>query len=199
MTNRLRAGCSTCLSYWPNGGPRRRACIKNLWERRPRGRGRLFRAATFGRALAPRNEYSAGVVIHAGSPRQYLLLHYPSGHWDFPKGHIEAGETELQAALREVTEETGIATVEIHTGFRHAFEYFYKRGAANVRKTVVYFVGRVEPQAVRVSHEHRGFVWLPFEKALAKITYRNAKDLLSAAERFVAETDGAKAGSERKP
>lgn len=136
-----------------------------------------------------RSEHSAGVVIYTGDPREYLLLHYPSGHWDFPKGHVEAGETDLQAALREVQEETGMRVVDVHPGFLHDFEYYYKREGATIRKSVAYFVGRVPAREVQVSHEHRGFVWLPYEKALERITYRNAKELLEKAERFVAARD----------
>jgi bis(5'-nucleosidyl)-tetraphosphatase len=134
-----------------------------------------------------RSEHSAGVVVYMGEPREFLLLHYPSGHWDFPKGHVEAGETDLQAALREVQEETGIRTVEVHPGFLHTFEYYYKREGTTMRKSVSYFVGRVTAKEVQVSHEHRGFVWLPYEKAIERITYRNAKDLLEKAEKFVAD------------
>lgn len=143
--------------------------------------------------MAPRVEHSAGFVLYTGDPREYLLLHYPSGHWDFPKGHVEGAETDLEAALREVQEETGIRQVETLTGFLHAFEYHYKREGSTVRKTVSYFVGRVPAKEVQVSHEHRGFVWLPYEKAFERVTYRNAKDLLERAERFVqAQTSGGK-------
>lgn len=130
-------------------------------------------------------EHSAGVVLFTGAPREYLLLHYPSGHWDFPKGHLESGETELQAALREVQEETGIRAVEVFPHFQHTFEYYYKRDRDTVHKRVTYFVGHVTMRDVHVSHEHQGFVWLPFEKAFERLTFANAKDLLQRAERFV--------------
>lgn len=135
--------------------------------------------------MAPR-EHSAGVVVYTGEPREYLLLHYPSGHWDFPKGHVEKGETDLVAALREVREETGLTRVDVHPGFEHGVEYFYKRSGTTVRKTVVFFVGRVTVRDVVVSHEHRGFVWLPYRRALERITYRNAKELLEQADAFLA-------------
>lgn len=143
--------------------------------------------------MVARQEHSAGVVLYTGDPREYLLLHYPSGHWDFPKGHVEAGETDLQAALREVQEETAIREVELHPKFLHTFGYYYKREGSTVRKTVSYFVGRVPAKEVQVSHEHRGFVWLPYEKAYEKITYRNAKELLERAEKFVLSLSGRKA------
>ena len=52
-------------------------------------------------------EHSAGVVLFRQMKdyREYLLLHYPSGHFDFPKGHLEEDETEREAAFRELEEE----------------------------------------------------------------------------------------------
>jgi hypothetical protein len=48
-------------------------------------------------------EVSVGAVVFTGekNKRQYLLLHYPSGHFDFPKGHVEVGETEEETLRRE--------------------------------------------------------------------------------------------------
>ena len=58
-------------------------------------------------------ETSCGVVlINLGS---ILLLEYPQGHWDFPKGHLEEGDESRQAAARrELEEETGIDLTLIH-------------------------------------------------------------------------------------
>ena len=57
-------------------------------------------------------EVSAGAVIYHDDPnsgvRKYLILHYPAGHWDFPKGAVEKGETEEQAATREIFEESSL-------------------------------------------------------------------------------------------
>ena len=51
-----------------------------------------------------------------------LLLHYTSGHWDFPKGNIETNETELEAATRELQEETGIETFRVISNFRYVLD-----------------------------------------------------------------------------
>ena len=48
-------------------------------------------------------ENSAGVILIKGD--KYLILHYEEGHWDFPKGNIEEGESEEEAALRELEED----------------------------------------------------------------------------------------------
>ncbi|MEW6722749.1 MAG: NUDIX domain-containing protein, partial [Candidatus Micrarchaeota archaeon] len=51
------------------------------------------------------DEKSCGIILfREGEKRLYLLLHYEEGHWDFPKGHVEAGESEHEAASREAVE-----------------------------------------------------------------------------------------------
>ncbi len=129
-------------------------------------------------------EKSCGAVVYRvdGGERQYLLLHYNGGHWDFPKGHVEEGETEEQTARREVLEETGIAEVEIHPAFRETMEYFFKRGGKLVEKEVVFFAGKTKSKQVKLSDEHIGFAWLPYESAKKKLTYDNAKKVLQKAE-----------------
>lgn len=135
------------------------------------------------------------MVIFTTKPRQYLLLHYPSRHWDFPKGHLEKGETNMDAARREVREETGLSKVEVLPGFTHAFDYEYRRSdRTRVHKTVTFFLARASTHKVRISHEHRDFAWLPYEQAVDRVTYENARNLLHDAERFLLRL-GAEAGS----
>lgn len=132
-----------------------------------------------------RFERSCGIVLFfqpKAGPREYLLLHYPTGHWDFAKGHIEKGEEDITTALREAKEETGLEGIEIVPNFRHRFEYRYRRRDHRVHKEVGWFLGRAPTKAVRLSYEHKGFRWLAFEPALEQVTYANAKDLLRKAE-----------------
>ena len=56
------------------------------------------------------------------------------GHWDFPKGHVEDGETELQTALRELAEETGITDVEVFPDFNHKISYHIMKEGRRVFK-----------------------------------------------------------------
>ena len=66
-----------------------------------------------------KKERSAGIVLYLEKPEgnQFLLLNYPTGHWDFVKGKIEQGETEQQTAIRETKEETGISDIEFIEGY----------------------------------------------------------------------------------
>ena len=71
------------------------------------------------------DEKSCGVVLFREEKGEYLflILHYPGGHWDLPKGHVEEGETEHETANRELLEETGIADLEFVDGYREEISY----------------------------------------------------------------------------
>jgi 8-oxo-dGTP pyrophosphatase MutT (NUDIX family) len=133
-------------------------------------------------------EYSAGVVVFRieDNVRQYLLLHYASGHWDFPKGHIEKGEEKKEAALRELYEEAGIRA-QLVPDWEYAFDYFFKniKTGELVNKTVYFFIGKTDEKKITLSHEHQGYAWLSYEQALEKITYKNAQELLSQVDSYL--------------
>jgi bis(5'-nucleosidyl)-tetraphosphatase len=134
-----------------------------------------------------KNIYSAGVVtyIKEGDTIEYLLLKYLGGHWDFPKGKLEAGENKFQAAVRELAEETGL-TAEIYPGFESSYAYAFKDKARQpVSKTVYFFVGKANQRAVKLSEEHKQYKWLDYEQALYLLSYENAKGVLAKADMFL--------------
>lgn len=130
-------------------------------------------------------ESSAGTIVFRGSPPQFLLLKYEAGHWDFPKGKIQEGETPKQAALRELQEETGIQDGNLMPGFKDTIHYFYRREGKTISKTVVFFLAETKTSAVKISFEHIDFIWLPYEDALKKLTFDNAKQQLKNAYEFL--------------
>lgn len=132
------------------------------------------------------SEKSCGIVIFREElpERLYLILHYEEGHWDFPKGHVEPGEAEDEAAFREASEETGIpeSEIELVFGFRERIEYSYGRDGKEMQKEVLFFLGKSNVSEVRLSNEHVGFLWLPYAQALDRLTYENARGVLRKAE-----------------
>lgn len=136
-----------------------------------------------------KKEQSAGVVLYYRNPDKrkfyYLLLHYIGGHWDLPKGKVEPGETLEQAAMREVREETGLKVIPIKNFSQTISYYFRDQNQELIDKDVTFFVGEVDDQAVRISSEHQGYEWLEIGPALKKLTYNNARNLLSMVNQFV--------------
>lgn len=138
-------------------------------------------------AMKVRQEHSAGVVLfkEMNGTREYLILHYPNGHFDLPKGHIEGDETEIEAAVRELEEETCIDEVEIIEGYREMINYEFRHAGHLIQKDVVFFLGRTPKEEVTISHEHQDFMWMPYEQAHKKLTFDNAKALLEKAEQHL--------------
>jgi len=131
-------------------------------------------------------ERSAGAVVYIPRNRgyEYLLLNN-GGRLDFPKGQIESGETELQAAIRETKEETGLDT-KFLDGFVQNVSYFYSRpGGVRVHKVVTFFIAESKSSEVRISKEHQGYVWLPFDQALRRASYASTRSLLIRVNKFL--------------
>lgn len=128
-------------------------------------------------------EISAGAVIFRKTKNEpeFLLLYYDLGHWDFVKGNIEKGEDETETVKREIEEETGIRRIKFIEGFRETVKYFYRWKGQNIFKIVLYYLVETREKKVQLSHEHVGFIWLPYEKAMEKITFRNSKNVLKKA------------------
>ncbi len=142
-------------------------------------------------------EKSAGAIIFRieNGVAHYLLLHYPSGHWEFAKGHIEEGENPEQAAKREIQEETGITDLNIIPGFKEYIKYSFrdnydlkkedKLKAPWIFKLVVFYLAQTSAKDVKISEEHKGFLWLPYQEALKKLTFKNAKNLIKKADNLI--------------
>ena len=132
-------------------------------------------------------EQSAGTVlfIKEYNEKLFLLLHYPTGHWDFVKGKIENNESLEQAAIRETKEETGIIDIEFIKGFKEKIEYSFKFNGDIVQKEVIFFLAKTNTKQVKISDEHLDYVWLDFNNALNKITYENAKNVLKKSKNYL--------------
>jgi tRNA nucleotidyltransferase (CCA-adding enzyme) len=155
-----------------------------------------------GRNRGGSRERSAGVIVFRASverAREYLLLDYGK-YWDFPKGHLEPGESDRDAALRELGEETGIGPgeIELIAGYQREVTYFYRaskrqsgRGAGGragslIRKDVCFFLGRTTAAQVTISDEHVGYAFLPAAEAIGRLKFPTARELLRLAEELLA-------------
>ncbi len=133
-----------------------------------------------------KEQFSAGFLLFRtnNKERQYLLLRYPHGHWDLPKGKIEADESKQEAALRELKEETDLAATIID-GFEEQLSYFFRHKGELINKTVYFFIAEAEQGEVTLSDEHIGFAWLSYQEALDRLSFDNAKEILKRTEQFL--------------
>jgi 8-oxo-dGTP pyrophosphatase MutT (NUDIX family) len=114
------------------------------------------------------DKLSCGIVLARSTNDGYVtLLLRAYHHWDFPKGLQEAGEEPMQAALRELREETGIAAVEFEWGERCMETGPYSRG-----KTARYYLARTDEENVVLGPspdtgepEHHEWRWVSFDEA----------------------------------
>ena len=125
-------------------------------------------------------ETSCGVVlVNFGS---ILLLQYPQGHWDFPKGHVEDKDSDHMAtAARELAEETGISEIEFVDGFEYRTAYDFRHKGKRIDKQVFWYIAETETMAVKISHEHTEHLWLEWESAMSQLTHEESQGVLAAA------------------
>jgi 8-oxo-dGTP pyrophosphatase MutT (NUDIX family) len=135
-------------------------------------------------------ETSSGVVLFRKENDKilFLLLLYPSGHWDFVKGKMEEGETPHETAIRETQEETGITDVEFLDNYEEWIQYNFQYQGELVQKKVVFFLGETKTKDITISHEHLNFTWMDYTTAMEKTTFDNAKTVLSKSYSLLTKT-----------
>ena len=131
------------------------------------------------------HEKSCGGIVYRkyhGNTEILLIKHINSGHWSFPKGHVEAGETEVETAAREIKEETGI-DVMIDPTFRELVTYRPKKVT---QKVVVYFIakaknGELKPQENEISEVK----WVEINRAADLLAYDNDRCIVGKAKKLI--------------
>jgi hypothetical protein len=116
------------------------------------------------------HEKSCGAVVYVNNQAKtrYLLLNYAAGHWDF-----------------ELQEETTITQAQFIDNFRESINYFYRRQGLTINKEVVFFIIESGADKVELSFEHVGFIWLDYQHAMEKLTFKSSKDTLQKAHDYL--------------
>lgn len=133
------------------------------------------------------DEKSCGAVIFKCEAGQihYLTTEYKieAGYWGLTKGHVEAGETEIETAKREIYEEVGLTDLSFQAGFRTEIYYEPKPG---ITKLVVFFLAEAHHDEI-IYHfeEHVDHCWLPLAAVLTKLTYEDDRSVIQKAARFL--------------
>jgi bis(5'-nucleosidyl)-tetraphosphatase len=131
---------------------------------------------------------SCGFLIVRGDPiREFLLMRH-ADRWDLPKGHVDPGETEMQCALRELVEETGITAADIEPIENFRFTNHYqvrgKRDGQLYDKTLVIFLARLLRDVPIASTEHPGHQWFAWDPP-HHIQAMTIDPLLAALDQFL--------------
>ena len=130
-------------------------------------------------------EKSCGAIIYKTENNEFkfLLVHQSNGHYSFPKGHMEEGETEFDTALREIKEETNIE-VNLDTDFRKSISYLLE--SKNVIKEAVYFVATPITENLKAQEgEIDDCSWNNYEATLEKLEFDNIKEVFVESYNYI--------------
>ena len=137
-----------------------------------------------------KNDMSMGVIVFYRFPRsvKYLIIKHKKGHWAFPKGHPEKGETKLETALRELEEETGVSKINLlkkRILLKEQYKFTDKKGV-KILKKVNYFIAEAKNKKVKLDlKEVTDFKWATLKAGLVKITFNESKSIFKKADKIV--------------
>ncbi len=125
-------------------------------------------------------------VKKTGNEVKFLLVKHNDGHWGFPKGHLNDGETELDCAKRELEEETGIKSFRLRPEIKFEENYTFEKDGEHYDKSVTYFLclidGNANPKPQEgFAKEITAVALLNYEQARLTLTYDGTKQLLDKA------------------
>lgn len=128
-------------------------------------------------------EISAGFIIFSeDKERKFLLIKQSSDNlWNLPKGHIENEESELEAAKRELFEETSINKIRMIDGFKHSFKFINPKGAH--RKIILFLASSF--QEPRLSFEHTEYKWVTIDDAISMMPFPEQKNAFEEVKKYL--------------
>ena len=141
-------------------------------------------------AERPKKRAAGLLLITRETPKRFLLMRHHD-RWDLPKGHCDPGESDVQTALRETVEETGIDSDLIRLDpdfcFKLTYPVRYKRHGEQVfDKTVVYLLGEIDAEFEPTLTEHPGYQWFDWSPP-HKIQKQTIDPLLEAVAKHFSE------------
>jgi len=135
-------------------------------------------------------DQSMGVIAFFKFPRsvKYLIIKHRKGHWSFPKGHSNKGETKIKAALRELKEETGITKIQLlkkSVMLQDIYKFTNVKGV-KILKKVNYFIGEAKSKKIKIDRrEVINYKWCTYKAGLERTTFDESKTILKKANKIV--------------
>jgi 8-oxo-dGTP pyrophosphatase MutT (NUDIX family) len=135
---------------------------------------------------ATAREISAGIVVFRRTPEgpRFLILYHGGEYWNFPKGHIEHEEKDLEAALRETKEEAGLGSKDLRlvNNFKAYERFSFRRNGQSIFKIVIFYLAETRVREINISDEHQGYAWFTFREANKILgRYRDSQKVLRQA------------------
>lgn len=125
-------------------------------------------------------------ILLTNNSYQFLLIQHQAGHWGFPKGHAHPHESPLEAASRELSEETGITDYQLLGNVSFSENYTFTRKGKTFDKTVLYFPALVQSDTVKFQEEEiQNYSWSVYEDAIARMTYEPSKKVLAEVHQYL--------------
>ncbi|HBL00046.1 MAG TPA: NUDIX hydrolase [Microcoleaceae bacterium UBA10368] len=116
----------------------------------------------------------------------FLLIQHQAGHWGFPKGHANPGESAIETAKRELEEETGIRDCEVLEEPSFVEHYSFVKEGEPIEKTVTYFLAFVNSMEVQLQAEEiQNSAWICFEEAVKLITFDANRQVLREVKAYL--------------
>jgi len=130
-------------------------------------------------------EISAGIIIYRKTSEgiKYLLLYHGGNYWNFPKGKLEQSERGMDAAFREVKEETDLGKNDLilKDQFRVTDKFFFFREKKRIFKIVIFYLAQSRKREVAVSMEHNGYGWFTYKEAMKIVKFQNLRNIIKKA------------------
>lgn len=130
-------------------------------------------------------EFSAGGIVFNNKGQVLVVQHSTNKHWGFPKGHVEAGQTVKEAALREVKEEGGIDAEIIEKVGESKYIYTNKAKEKVFKMVTIFLMKYISGDIKDHDFEVSDLGWFSEDEALQKLSFSNDKLLLKKATEMI--------------
>lgn len=142
-----------------------------------------------------KNKYRKGVfciLYHGGNRKPEFLILHRKLHWtgwEFCKGKRENGETAIQAAKREIKEETGQKAgkiINLHANGRYNYNEKFQMQVGSKGQTYTLFIAELKNKKIKIDKlEHDRYVWADYSTALRILEYPNQRKCLGVAKKYL--------------
>ncbi len=131
--------------------------------------------------------YCAGIIVISYAERKILVIQHPEGHWGFPKGHIEFGESKLEAAIRELREETGVTINFFLNTKKYSFNmrYICMENGEMIEKEIVFYLGVTCNVHVDLAEHLKGYKWITSDDMETLELQEQYKQIIISLERII--------------